>query len=237
MVWKRTVLIAVILAGSVMHAQKNTDPQFIKDSIEIAKVKLVKPQFKFDNRVTFHEGQAITINGFEAGLLLVEKLRVTLGYYGMSAKLKAYDQVIEDQKFGKYMQLYYGSLNLELIYKDMRFFSWGMPLEIAAGYNKFQDKNLGSGEVLGTKAGAIIFANFGLSGTYKPMRFLGLKGILGYRKVAFNQVKDFAFDGFFTSVGLNVDVSALVSAIRMYKLKKRYQRGNNVKNAVEILTD
>jgi hypothetical protein len=82
-----------------------------------------------------------------------------------------------------------------------------------------------------------MFVNFGLSGTYKPMRFLGLKAILGYRKVVFNQVKDFNYDGFFSSLGLNADIHEIVTDIRMFRLKKRYRRGHPVNNAVEILTE
>lgn len=69
------------------------------------------------------------------------------------------------------------------------------------------------------------------------MRFLGLKGIVGYRKIAFNQVKDFNFDGLFTSIGLNVDVHAITTDIRMFRLKKRYKRCNNISNAVDVLTN
>jgi hypothetical protein len=229
---------ALVLQISPLSAQSSdADKQFIKDSLELVKVKLVRPQFKFDNRVTFYEGHALDITGFEAGVLLVDKLRLTVGYYGLRDRLKAFDKTVEDQKFGRTYRLDYGSLNTELIYKDYRFFSWGMPLEIAAGKNVFQDKNLGTGEIISTQSGLVLFVNFGLSATYKPMRFLGLKGIIGYRKMAYNQVKDFLFDGFFTSIGLNVDVRSLVTSIKMYKLKKRYHRGNNIRNAVETITE
>jgi hypothetical protein len=69
------------------------------------------------------------------------------------------------------------------------------------------------------------------------MRFLGLKAMVGYRKQVFNLVEDFNFDGFFTAIGLNVDVREIISDIKMYRLKKKYRRGNNVSNAVDIITD
>lgn len=112
-----------------------------------------------------------------------------------------------------------------------------MPLEIGAGINTFNDKNETSGKVLATRSGPLIFVNFGLSGTFKPMRFLGLKAIVGYRKVAYNQIKDFSFDGLFTSIGLNLDLHAVTTAIKMFRLKKNYHRGNNITNVVEILTN
>jgi hypothetical protein len=170
-------------------------------------------------------------------VLLSEKLRVTLGYYSMEDRLDAFDEVVEGQEFGRLVQLKYGSLNTELIYKDTRFFSLGMPLEVGAGINTFQRKNITTDEVLLRETGGVIFVNFGLSATFKPMRFLGLKGMIGYRKVAYNQVQDFNFDGFFTAIGLNVDIHAITTDIKMYRLMKRYHRGNRLANAVQIITD
>jgi hypothetical protein len=109
--------------------------------------------------------------------------------------------------------------------------------DFGAGINTFPEKNITTDQVLRTRSGPLVFANFGLSLTFKPMRFLGLKGIVGYRKIAYNQVKDFSFDGLFTSIGLNADVNALTTAIKMFRLKKKYKRGNNVTNAVDILTE
>jgi hypothetical protein len=223
--------------GTLACAQSPAPEQFITDSIAITRVKLVRPQFRFDNRVTFFEKQALSITGIDAGVLLSEKLRVTLGYYGMEDRLEAYDFVENNEEFGKLIRLQYGSLNTEFIYVDTRFISLGMPLELGAGVNTFQEKNITTGEVIATETGGLVFVNFGMSATFKPMRFLGLKGMVGYRKVAYNQVKDFDFDGFFSAIGLNIDIHAIVSDVKMYRLMKRYNRGNNLANAVEIITD
>lgn len=201
------------------------------------RVKLVRPQFKFDNRVAFYEKQTLTITGFDIGVLLSDKLRFTLGYYKMNERLKFFDEIKDGQEFGRFIQMNYGSINTELIYKDTRFFSLGMPLEIAIGVNSFQDKNITTDEVISSESGGLAFVNFGMSGTFKPMRFLGLKAIVGYRKVAFNEVDDFKFDGAFTSIGLNIDIYAVVTDVKMYRLQKKYHRGNNLANAVNVITD
>jgi hypothetical protein len=234
----RLFLLSVfLLTGFFVSAQSSPPDDFIKDSLEIIKVKLVRPQFKFDDRVTFCEGQSLSINGFDLGVLLSDKLRFTLGYYGMKGHLKNYDYTSEGSEFGRFVTMRYGSLNTELIYKDTRFLSFGMPLEIGAGVNTLQDKNITADEIISSKSGGLVFVNFGMSATFKPMRFLGLKGIIGYRKVAYNQVKDFNFDGFFTSIGLNIDIHAVVVDVRMYRLEKRYHRGNKIANAVNIITN
>ncbi len=233
----RSLTLFLCLLFAATGSAQTDNEQFIRDSLAIVKVKLVRPQLKFDNRQTFYGGQALAITGFDAGVLLAEKLRVTVGYYNMNNNLNNRAFMRNDTAFGTLIHLEYGSLNPELIYKDERFFSLGMPLEIGAGVNTFRDKNVTTGEVLRTTSGAMLFVNFGLSGSFKPMRFLGLKAMIGYRKMAYNQVKDFSFDGFFSSIGLNVDVHEITTEIKMFRLMKRYHRGNNVSNAVNILTN
>ncbi|MES2515032.1 MAG: hypothetical protein V4580_12850 [Bacteroidota bacterium] len=225
-------------AQDTLHiSSKDTlqDP-FMRDSLELTRVKRIRPQFKFDNRVAFHGSQGLPINGFDLGLLLESKLRFTVGYYTLFGNLKEFNIERDGQEFTKAIQMNYGSINTELIYKDWRFVSLGMPLEVGAGVNTFRDKNLTTGDVYSTQTGGLLFINFGVAGTFKPMRFLGLKVIAGYRKQVYNQVKDFNFDGFFTSIGLNFDVQELGRDIKMIRLKKKYKKGNPVSNIVNILT-
>ncbi|MES2764074.1 MAG: hypothetical protein V4677_17795 [Bacteroidota bacterium] len=235
---KQTCLIAFgfILVSFSSFSQDTIQEQYTKDSLALTKVKLIRPQFKFDNRVAFHGSQGLPINGFDLGLLLDNKLRFTVGYYTLFGNLKEFTIENDGQEFTKSIQMNYGSINTELIYKDWRFVSLGMPLEVAAGVNTFRDKNLTTGDVYSTTSGGLLFINFGVAGTFKPMRFLGLKVIAGYRKQVYNQVKDFNFDGFFTSIGLNFDVQELSRDIKMFRLKKKYKKGNNVTNLVNILT-
>jgi hypothetical protein len=235
---KQILFFLVIGLHSSVFSQKNEDhEQFLKDSAEIMKIKLVRPQFKFDNRITFYKGQSLAINGLDAGVLLKDKLRLTLGYYTMNDYLNAFNKTVDTVDYGRLVKLNYGSVNTEFIYNNSRFFSFGMPLEIALGKNKLQYRNLTENEVYETKQGLILLAYFGLSGTFKPIRWIGLKGIVGYRKTLINQVKEFNFDGFFTSIGLNVDFHEIVKDVRMFKLKKKHRRGDNISNAVDLITD
>ncbi len=231
------LLMLLVINLKAQTQKKYSYDQFVKDSLAIVKPPLARTQFKLDNRVVFHGSQAIDLNGFDAGVLLSNKLRVTLGYYGMKSDLRKYNIVKQEIEYTKVIELDYGSLNTELIYKDWRFFSLGMPFEMAAGVNKLSEKNVTANEILSKQTSPILFMNFGVSGTFKPMRFLGLKVMLGYRKVAYNKLTNYNFDGFFTSIGLNFDFREIVTDIKMYRLKKKYKRGNNLSNAVNIITD
>jgi len=211
--------------------------QFIKDSTEIVRVRLVRPQFRVDNRNLFFKNQVLNVSGFDVGVLLKNKLRLTLGYYSFSNNLNTFEKTVDDVKYNRQFKLSYGSLNTEIIYASTRYFSLGMPLEFGFGNNQLQYSNTETGEISSKESGFLFMADFGLSATFKPIRWIGLKGMLGYRKTVYNQVKDFQFDCIFTSIGLNVDIREFIKDIQMFSLKRKYKRGNSVENAVDLITD
>ena len=212
--------------------------QFIADSIKITKIKLVRPQFRLDNRLTFLNGQKLSISGIDAGVLLKNKLRVTVGYYSVNDKMTSLKRTINDVDYQGQYQLNYGTLNLEFIYKNTRFFSFGMPLEFGIGTNTLNYRSETYNLDTNKQSGLIAMAYFGLSGTFKPIRWIGIKGAVGYRKTIFNRVKDLAFDGAYTSVGLSIDFWEIIKDYKMYRLKKRYRKNSNaIETAVDLITD
>ena len=227
--------IFVCLVSCVGAQQQNSD--FERDSIKLSRPKLVRPQFKFDNRVTFYEGQSLFLRGYDAGVLLKNKLRIALGYSGLNEDLNAFKETIDSVDVGRLIKIDYGSLNIEFEYLETRFFSLGMPLELAGGYNVLRFKNFTTDEIYKTEEGVLLLSHFGLSGTFRPIRWFGLKGTAGYRKMLFNQVKEFAFDGFFTSLAFVVDFREIITDIQMYRFMKRHKRGNRISNAVDLISD
>ncbi|MBL7934540.1 MAG: hypothetical protein JNM51_01875 [Bacteroidia bacterium] len=236
----KVIFILLFLSGlvSVYAQQKISKRQFIADSTKIVKPRLVRPQLKFDSRLVFFNGQKLSISGGDVGVLLKNKLRVTLGYYSLSDKLTSLKKTIDNIEYQGQYNLNYGALNLEFIYKNTRFFSLGMPLEFGFGYNTLNYKSITDNLETDKESGFIAKAYFGLSGTFKPIRWIGLKGAFGYRKILYNQLKNFAFDGVYTSVGLSIDFIEIITDYRMFKLKKRYRKNANaVETAVDLITD
>ena len=231
-------ILLMLLCNRLFSQTKAQRNQFIKDSTYIMRVKLVRPQFRIDNRNIFVKNQVLTINGFDAGVLLKEKLRLTLGYYSLNEMMSSYNKTVNNVDYMREIRLNYGSLNSEFIYKNTRFFSLGMPLEIGFGKNTLHYVNAAGERLEGSRSGALMVTDFGLSVTFKPIRWIGLKGLVGYRKTVFNQVKDFDFDGIFASIGLNVDIREIVKDVQMFRLKKKYKKNMNaVETAVDLITD
>jgi hypothetical protein len=222
-----------------MNAQhKMTKKEFIADSLKIVKPKLIRPQFRLDNRLTFLSNEKLNITGLDAGILVKNKLRLALGYYYLSGKLTALKKYADQVEYQGQYDLKYGALNVEFIYKNTRFFSLGMPLEFGFGGNTLNYvSELGSLKTA-KQSGFIAMSYFGLSGTFKPIRWIGLKVACGFRKTLLNQVKDLAHDGFYSSVGLSIDLREIIRDGRMFKLKRRYRKNADpIETAVDLITD
>lgn len=198
---------------------------------------IIRPQLRVDNRVAYHRGQRLTLNGIDAGVLLKEKLRLAVGYYALNDNLSAYETEIDGVETGRYIELNYGGVNTEYIYLNKRFFSLGLPLDFGLGQNKLSYTNMTTGETYGRQAGLVFLTDFGFSATFKPTRWIGVRGVLGYRKFIMSPIKDFNFDGVFNSIGLSIDIKEIIRDLRMYRLKKKYKRGDPVSNAVDLITD
>ena len=232
------VLLFLVDISSINAQKKLLKSQFIADSIRIVKPKLVRPQFRLDNRLIFLNRQRVRISGVDAGVLLKNKLRVTLGYYGVSDELISLEKIIDDIKYQGQYDLNYGALNLEFIYKNTRFFSLGMPIEFDFGGNSLYYKS-SEGDIKTDKQSAFIaMSYFGLSGTFKPIRWIGLKAAFGYRKILYNQISELAFGGIYTSVGLSIDFREIITDYRMFKLKRKYYKNaKSIETAVDLITD
>ncbi len=212
--------------------------EFVTDSLRIIKPKLIRPQFRFDNRIAFFEKQRITIAGLDVGILVKNKFRIALGYYQMDNQLESITKTIGTETYSGQYLLKYLALNTEFIYLNKRYFSLGMPLEFGVGTNSLKYKSMVSDAFTRTERANVAMSYFGLSGTFKPIRWIGLKTAVGYRKTLFNGLSNLKVDGFYTSVGITVDFREIITDYKMYRLKRRYKpKSNSIETAVDLITD
>lgn len=239
----RLIALLLLVLSLTVHAQpgkKNprlTKKQFVQDSLKIMRMQVIRPQVRLENRMTYHKGQVLNLNGLDAGVLLKGKLRLTAGYYFLNDELSAYKTTVDGEDATRTIQLRYGSINTEFVYLNTRFVSLGMPLEFGFGHSRVARQYVTTGETFDRQGGLLFLADFGLSAVFKPIRALGVRGVVGYRKILINPVRNFNFNGFFTSVGVAVDIFEVIKDFRMYRLKKRYKRGDPLENAVDLITD
>ena len=171
------------------------------------------------------------------GAIFKEKLRVTLGYYSLSDELSDYDNT-HKMYYDRHLKLQYGSINTEFIYLNKRFVSLGLPLEFGFGRNQLRYRTSVNDINYNTVRGFVSLVDVGLSGTFKPIRWVGIRGVVGYRKTIVNKIEGFRFDGVFISFGVAVNLWEISKDVRMFQLKKKYKRlGDPINAAVDLITD
>lgn len=171
------------------------------------------------------------------GAIFKEKLRVTLGYYSLSDELSDYDNT-HRMYYDRHLKLQYGSINTEFIYLNKRFVSLGLPLEFGFGRNQLRYRTSVNDINYNTVRGFVSLVDVGLSGTFKPIRWVGIRGVVGYRKTIVNKIEGFKFDGVFISFGVAVNLWEISKDVRLFQLKKKYRRlGDPIDTAVDLITD
>ena len=225
-------------AATTSHVPLDSaEAAFRKDSLLIITPKLVRTELRLDSRASTFQGTEVNIYGYYFGVMIKSKLSLGLGYYRISTVLPA-KNVVNGVNINTSLVVNCGSLNTELIYYNRRYISLGFPLEFAFGQYNLTNASSDEGKIINQQVKFLAFANFGLSGTFKPFQFIGLKLMAGYRKCIYPEEKVFNFNGVYTSLGLYIDFADFMSNIKMYKLLKR---NHKVKNAlstnVDLFTD
>lgn len=220
-----------------LYSQERSE-SFYPDSVKISTPKLIRPQIKFDTRTTIYEEQKVNMFGYEVGILIKNKLRMTLGYYRIDDNLpKPKETKTPETEQNIYLRA--GTINTELVYFTKRFLSLGFPLEIGTGYYRIKNTPVVTSAEINHLEGIVAFSNFGLAATFTPIRWFGLKVIGGYRKAVLSSNKKFDFNGVFSSIGLNIDMQEIIKDIKMYQLKKQYvKRGiSRLETFTDLMVD
>lgn len=163
---------------------------------------------------------------------------MTLGYYRIDEQLPKYIEINKEET-RQTLLVRCGTINTELIYLHKRFFSLGFPLDVGVGYYRLKNISTASDGEINRLEGVTAFSDFGLAGTFTPIRWFGLKAVVGYRKAVLASDKQFDFNGIFSSIALNVDVHEIIKDVKMYRLKKAYYKKDfkPLDTFTDILTD
>jgi len=233
-----SIFILILCVNGAFSQKKYNKKQFKKDSIAIMKPPLMRIQLRIDNKLTFYKGDSYNIQGFDAGILLKEKIRLTLGYYSLNDELSDYSRTQDNGYFNRHLNLKYASTNIEFVYFNSRFFTFGIPFEFGFGENKLTYTPSQNDLTLITSKGFVSILDAGASAIFKPIRWVGLRTVVGYRKTLLNQVSGSKLDGVFVSFGIAVNLHEIRRDVRMFLLKKKYKRlGDPLDTAVDLITD
>jgi hypothetical protein len=229
-------LLIFLSAGEHLLAQQQmTYRQFRRDSSRIMKPLVVRPLFRFDNRFSLKDKQILNIRGYSFGVIIKEKIYTGLGYYRLYEKLNTYTGP-EGLDITRTYEVQYGSLNTEFLYRTPRYYSLGIPVNIGFGENVMIHKDQ-NGNITQRTSSVLAITEIGFVAAFKPIRWIGLKALFGYRTTTFNKIKEYNFDGLFATVGVIADLFEIQRDVRMYFLYRKYKRSICRQKAFEIITD
>ncbi|MES2678904.1 MAG: hypothetical protein V4635_03425 [Bacteroidota bacterium] len=189
------------------------------DSLHTYRFKILRPYGSIDNRNSFIRPS--NFNGYQLGVIVNEYHTFGLGFYRLNAANKASSTIQDGYKL---RALSYNTVFYQYLLFRKRYYEVDLPFEL--GYGRYrarisdtlrEDYNQGI-------AGAFLPLSAGIECTVKPVRWIGLSVMVGYRYfLQQNTVLD--FNGFYFPVGIWVDLRQVYRDIKYFGFqKKRYRR-------------
>ncbi|MDO7845051.1 hypothetical protein Q5H92_01690 [Hymenobacter sp. M29] len=225
-------LLGLVLAGPVAAQQPAAAPP--RDSVAdgppcpppAPAPRRVGFVFSLDNRESFLHSSAVSIIGLNAGVVLPgHRWRLGLGAYTLSrdyANLYTY-QYKNGKRTKKIadvltpqLSLTYLTPNISYVFTPRRWLEISFPLEAGLGRSHYSETDQ-NGRVTTESYGLFVPVEAGLSVLFKPTRWVGVSGSVGYRKSVFEVDYKDDFDGMYFSYRLNVFVGAIWRDWRRYR--------------------
>lgn len=198
--------------------------KFQKDSAHIYRFKIIRPWLAIDQRNSWIRNEKgakkvpVTINGLQAGLIIKEKHTLGFGLYTMNAtsqkpvKLNDKNNKITYQELVlKYITLYY-----QYVIVDTRFFELDVPMEVGLGNYVYNLKDENQSVLLWHEAGPAKLTGGGVQIVLKPLKWIGISGMGGFRIVTFNKKTNLNFNGLYYSYGVWIDLRQIYRDIKFY---------------------
>ncbi len=184
-----------------------------EDSIKIFKLKKYLPILIFDSRNSIISSAPTNIIGLRAGILLNEKDILGVGGYWiyLPFKLVTNNDLYE-------LKVYYFTLFYQKSIWNRRFHKVDLIGEVGLG--RFKVHKIWNNEIQFVKQGNFRPLGLSIAYTLKPLKWLGIQGMLGYRWMLQKEFYD-TFSGPFYSIGIWFSVKDFIRFIKYNCIAKR----------------
>ncbi len=234
---KRFIALAIFFSSiCICHAQEisvlkkhridSLTRKLIADSMHTYRFKTLRPYGNIDNRNSFYRPSNFT--GFQLGVIVNEYHTFGIGFYRLNQARRAGATVNAGYNL---RALSYNTVFYEYLLFNKRFYEVDLPFEL--GYGSYRARY---SDTLHPKYNHIIAPSFlplsaGVKFIAKPVRWIGLSLMAGYRYfIETGKERVLDFNNFFYPVGVWVDLRQVYRDIKYFGVqKKRYRRAvNNV---------
>lgn len=137
----------------------------------------------FDTRNSFINSQFIKMRGVKAGLSFNRTSTFAIGYNWMQGDIRKEVEVDEPQGFRRYkadLNLWYISGYFEYAFYKSRYWEASIPIQLGVGKSWYRYET-DDGEVIDFDEGNVVFYEANMTLIYKPIKYIGLGGGIGYR--------------------------------------------------------
>ena len=223
------ILSLTLLIGLSAHrldAQKKDSltARWHMDSAKIYRPKKIAFDLIFDNRKSLIKGNEVDINGYNVGLIFRSRFRVGAGWYEIIEK--NFHVAKGKQPGFRDVSIQYAMINFEYWLVNSRWLELAVPLEIGFGSINFASRKEDNITPYLRQApdGFFIPSGLGVQLKIKPLRWIGVTGLLGYRKSLKAHDINVDFDGMYYSYGVAVFLGNIVTDLKYVKGRKRYRK-------------
>ena len=226
---KRIIVFSLLFAFtySFLYSQTLKDSlkiKFQKDSAHIYRFKKLRPWLAIDQRNSWIKNDKgakrvpVTINGIQAGLIVKEKHTVGLGLYSINRQTEKPVKLIDQSNKITYEELLLKYITLCYQYKivNTRFFQLDVPLEVGLGRYIYNLKDETQTLLLWQEIGPLKLTGGGVEIVLKPLKWIGISGMAGYRITIFNKRTNLNFNGAYYSYGIWVDLRQIYRDLKVY---------------------
>ncbi len=233
---KRIIFLFFFLSVSIFYSQTRLDSlklKFKKDSAHTYRFKKIRPWLAIDQRNSWIKNAkglqriSVTINGLQLGVIIKEKHTVGLGFYTMNGTSQKPVKISDGDNKITYQELLlkYTMLNYQYVIVNTRFFELDLPLEVGIGRYIYNLKDETQTVLLWREAGPVKLTGGGVTIVLKPLKWIGLRGMAGYRIVALNKRTNLNFNGFYYSYGVWIDLRQIYRDIKFYGfIRPKYRK-------------
>ena len=198
------------------------------------KVKSIKPAFDFDQRFSFITNDPVNIWGGRAGILVNEKFKVGAGAYFLNDKLKdnTVDSITGQSKTYAHRNLYFGTVYFEPFLFRKKFWELSIPIEAGFGKSIFKVYETGTDLYLNevvkyffpTGAGLSLSLKLPAFFGWRPFRWIGINGLIGYRYDLYEKYYQTHYDGMYWSISGAIFLDRVSDDIHYWKEQKRKKK-------------
>jgi hypothetical protein len=196
--------------------------QLVKDSTFIYRTTNIKPYLRLESRNSFINKQPVRLFGFLVGATFVEKHVLSAGFYFLDKRKESPLSILDGRyNVNHFFALNYFDFSYQYILFNTKYFQSFVPIEF--GYGKFKITSNNATSTFSDFSGDFIPISAGVQLIVKPIKWLGISGMAGYRYVKQEQAA-LNLRGFYYSAGVWVDIRQIYRNYKFQKKKKEFVR-------------